>query len=193
MMMSFAVLGLRGVFSLPISLNANWVLRIAQLQPTGRYFAATRRALLLFGVAPVLIIAFLLSLNFRPWRDVEEHLVILVLLGCVFVEFALYKFDKVPFTCSYLPGKANIQVIFWGFAFLGMLFGITGAVYEMGALHDASKYATMAGVLLAGIVALGSINLHRAKSAVLYFEEKPAEIITRLGLIFVPPAESSSK
>jgi hypothetical protein len=193
MMMSFAVLGLRGVFSLPISLNANWVLRITQLQPTGRYFAATRRALLLFGVAPVLVVAFLLSLNFRPWRDVEEHLVILALLGFLFVEFALYKFDKVPFTCSYLPGKANIQVIFWGFAFIGTIFGVWSSVYELAALHDASKYATMAGVLLAGIVALGAMNLHRAKSAVLYFEEMPAEIITRLKLIFVPPAESSSK
>jgi hypothetical protein len=158
MMMSFAVLGLRGVFSLPISLNANWVLRITQLQPTGRYFAATRRALLLFGVAPVLIVAFLLSLNFRPWRDVEEHLVILALLGCLFVEFALYKFDKVPFTCSYLPGKANIQVIFWGFAFIGTIFGVWSSVYELAALHDGSKYATMAGVLLAGIVALGAMN-----------------------------------
>jgi hypothetical protein len=193
MMMSFAVLGLRGVFSLPISLNANWVLRITQLQPTRRYFAATRRALLLFGVAPIMIVAALLSLNFRPWQDVEEHLVILALLGCLFVELALYKFDKVPFTCSYLPGKANIQVIFWGFAFLGTLFGITGAVYEHGALHDASKYATIVGVLLAAIVGLGVVNRHRAKSAVLYFEEMPAEVIMRLGLIFVPPAESSSK
>lgn len=193
MMMSFAVLGLRGVFSLPISLNANWVLRITQLQPTQRYIAATRRALLLFGVAPILLVAALLSLNFRPWRDVAEHLAILALLGCLFVEFALYKFDKVPFTCSYLPGKTNIQVVFWGFAFLVTLFGITGAVYEHGALHDASKYATIAGVLLIGVVGLGALNRHRAKSTVLYFEEMPAEVIMRLGLIFVPPAESSSK
>jgi hypothetical protein len=168
-------------------------LRITQLQPTGRYFAATRRALLLFGVVPVLTVASLLSLNFRPWRDVEQHIVILALLGCLFVEFALYKFDKVPFTCSYLPGKANIQVIFWGFAFIGTIFGIWSAVYELGALHDASKYATMAGVLVAAIVALGAMNLHRAKSAVLYFEENPTEVITRLGLIFVPPADSSPR
>jgi hypothetical protein len=193
MMMSFAVLGLRGVFSLPISLNANWVLRITQLQPTQRYVAATRRALLLFAVGPILLVTALLSLNFRPWRDVQEHLVILALLGFLFVEFALYKFDKVPFTCSYLPGKTNVQVIFWGFAFLVTIFGITGAVYEHGALHDASKYATIAGVLLAASVGLGAVNRLRAKSAVLYFEEMPQEVLTRLGLIFVPPAESSSK
>jgi hypothetical protein len=189
LMMTFAVIGLRGVFSLPISLQANWVLRITQLQPTKHYFAATRLALLLFAAVPTLLVAALLSLNFRPWQHVVQHLVILALLGCLLVEFGLYKFDKVPFTCSYLPGKTNIQVIFWGFAFLVAIFGVTGAVYEQGALDDVSKYATMVGVLLAGILALGTVNRIRAKNAVIYFEEVPAEVILRLGLLYIPPAE----
>lgn len=189
LIMTFAVFGLRGVFSLPISLQANWLLRITQIQPTWRYFAATRRALLLFSVLPVLLVTLLLALKFRPWHHVAQHLVILTLLGCLLVEFGLYKFDKVPFTCSFLPGKTNIQVIFWGFAFIFSIVGISGAVYEQGALHDVSRYATMVGVLLAGIVALGAINRVRAKDAVLYFEEVPAEVIARLGLLYVPPAE----
>lgn len=189
LMMTFAVFGLRGVFSLPISLQANWLLRITQIQPTRGYFAATRLALLLFAVFPILVVTLLLVLNFRPWHQVAQHLVILTMLGCLLVEFGLYKFDKVPFTCSFLPGKTNIQVIFWGFAFIASIFGISGAVYEQGALHDPSRYATMVGVLLAGIVALGAINGARAKDAVLYFEEVPDEVIARLGLIYVPPAE----
>jgi hypothetical protein len=189
LMMIFGVFGLRGVFSLPISLQANWVLRITQLQGTKHYFAATRLALLLFGVAPVLLVAALLALNFRPWQHVAQHLVILALLGCLLVEFGLYKFDKVPFTCSFLPGKTNIQVVFWGFAFITSIFGIWSALYEQSALHDPSKYASMSGVLLAGIVALGTVNRLRAKDAVLYFEEVPTEVIARLGLLYIPPAE----
>ena len=189
LMMTFGVFGLRGVFTLPISLEANWVLRITQLQSTRHYFAATRLALLLFAVAPVLIVTTLLALNFRPWQDVAQHLVILALLGCLLVEFALYKFDKVPFTCSFLPGKTNIQIVFWGFAFIAGIFGVASAVYEQGALHNASKYTTMCGVLLAGVVALGALNRIRAKSAVLYFEEVPPEVIVRLGLLYIPPAE----
>ena len=191
LMMIFGVFGLRGVFSLPISLNANWMLRITQLQPTRHYFSATRLALLLFGVAPVLLVATGLALNFRPWQHVAQHLVILALLGCLLVELGLYKFDKVPFTCSFLPGKTNVQVVFWGFAFITSIFGIWSALYEQSALRDASKYATMAGVLLAGIVALGTVNRLRAKNAVLYFEEVPEEIIARLNLLYVPPAEPS--
>ena len=193
LMMTFAVLGLRGVFALPISLQANWVLRITQLQPTKNYFAATRLALVVLAVVPTLVVATLLSLNFRPWLHVAQHLVVLVLLGCLLVEFGLYKFDKVPFTCSYLPGKANVQVVFWGFAIVTAIFGVMGAVYEQGALHDASKYATTIGVLLGGAVLLGVVNRIRAKEAVLYFEEVPEEVIARLGLLYIPPAADAEE
>lgn len=189
LMMIFGVFGLRGVFSLPISLQANWVLRITQLQPTRNYFAATRVALLLFGVAPVLIVATLLALNFRPWQHIAQHLSILALLGCLLVEISLYKFDKVPFTCSFLPGKTNVQVIFWGFGFIVSIFSIWSAMYDQSGLHDISKYLNMAGVLLGGTIALGILNRVRARNAVLYFEEKPEEVIARLGLLYIPPEE----
>jgi hypothetical protein len=190
LMMSFTVLGLRAVFSLPISLNANWVLRVTQLQPTSAYMAATRRALLLFAVLPILLLTAALSLHFSPWQHASQHLAILALLGCALVELGLYKFDKVPFTCSYLPGKANIHVIFWGFTLVGSIMALVMAEFEQGALQDAARYLTMAAGLLAAVVGLGVVNRRRAASAVLYFEDLPEEILTRLGLIFVPPAES---
>jgi hypothetical protein len=37
LMMCFSVIGLRNVFPLPISLTANWILRITQLRPTQNY------------------------------------------------------------------------------------------------------------------------------------------------------------
>jgi hypothetical protein len=44
----------------------------------------------------------------------------------------------------------------------------------------------------AGIIAvLWAINRLHARSAVLYFEELPPEVITRLGFFFVPPAQAS--
>jgi hypothetical protein len=66
MMTSLAVLGLRSVFALPISLKANWVLRVTQLRPTASYIAATRSTLLLLSVVPMLAISALLGLNYRP-------------------------------------------------------------------------------------------------------------------------------
>ena len=53
MMMTLAVAGLRSVFSLPISLTANWILRLTQLRPSEKYVAATRKSLLLLAAIPV--------------------------------------------------------------------------------------------------------------------------------------------
>lgn len=188
LMMSLAVLGLRAIFSLPISLNANWVLRTTQLHPTSKYVAGTRGTLLLFSVVPMLITITLLGLNYRPWYRVAGHLVLLALFGCVFVELALFRFDKVPFTCSYMPGKANVQVIFWGAVFVWIILAVLAGTYELHALQNPSKFAIFAGTLIAMFLALGTWNRIRARSAVLYFEDFAPEVVTRLNLMYIAPA-----
>ena len=186
MMMNLAVFGLRSVFSLPISLNANWVLRITQLCPSEKYIAATRGCLWLLAVLPVWLISAGLSLSFRPWHQVAAHLAVLAILGSIFVELSLIGFHKVPFTCSYLPGKVNIQAVFWGFMFLSLVFAILNADFELRALYEPIRFLSIMSLL--GTVGLGLwvFNHHRAKSAVLYFEEFPEPVITTLGLTLAP-------
>ncbi|HEY2471795.1 MAG TPA: hypothetical protein VGI45_28675 [Terracidiphilus sp.] len=191
MMMTLAVIGLRAVFSLPISLNANWVLRTTQLRPTSKYIEATRATLLLFSVLPMMVTAVLLSLNYRPRLHVAQHLGILAIFGCLLVELALINFDKVPFTCSYLPGKSNIQTVFWGF-FVWTLLTLLAGVFELDAIRSARAYSEVIGIMLAALVALGTFNRLRARNAVLYFEDLPPEVVTRLGLIYIPPSPSAS-
>jgi len=189
LMMSLAVFGLRTVFSLPISLTANWLWRITQLRPPENYTSGTRTTLLCFAVVPVLCLAALLSLSFRPW-PVVGHLAVLALVGWIFVELSLIRFYKVPFTCSYLPGKVHIQVLFWCAMLLVTVFALTSAEFEMPALNDPFRYARMTSLLGATAVGLWAFNRRRAKSSVIYFEELPPEAITTLGLVWVQPSPS---
>jgi hypothetical protein len=182
LMMSLAVFGLRSVFALPISLTANWLLRATQIRASEKYIGATRFSLLLFAVLPVWLIAALLSLRLRPLSHVAIHLVVLALVGWLMAELSLINFRKVPFTCSYLPGKVNVQVVFWGFIVVVMVVTSSFAEYEQRALGSLSQTILMAGALCAGILGLSTFNRKRAKEAVLYFEETPEEIITTLGL-----------
>ncbi len=186
-MVALAVVGMRNVFPLPISLNANWVLRLTQLCPSHKYIVATRRIQLLFAVLPVWLIAACLALSFRPWRPLVEHLAVLALLGWVFAEISLVGFYKVPFTCSYLPGKTNVQFAFWGFVIVLSVLALSFAPFEMQALDDPLRYSGLCIVLIAVACGLWAFNRHRAKSAVLYFEEIPDELIMKLGLAS-PPA-----
>ncbi len=185
-MMALAVIGLRNVFPLPISLNANWILRVTQLRPSHEYLAATKRFQLLFGVLPVWLITAGLSLSFKPWQQVVEHLAVLALLGWFFVEISLIGFYKIPFTCSYLPGKTNVQFAFWGFVVVLLTLALSFAPFEMQMLSNPAGYASLLSAFAVAAYGLLAFNRHRARSAVLYFEEMPDPLITTLGLSHSP-------
>jgi len=182
MMMTFAVFGLRSVFALPVSLTANWVLRTTQLRSSEKYIAATRGSLLLFAAMPAWLLSAGLAFHLRPASQVAAHLAILALLGWILAELCLIGFYKVPFTCSYLPGKSNIQLVFWAFFIVCLPLAVWIAEIELDALHHALKFACMAAVFAATALGLFGFNGFRARSAVLYFEELPEEVITTLKL-----------
>lgn len=190
LIMCFSVIGLRNVFPLPISVTANWVLRITQLRPTESYIAATRLSMILLAVTPAWLISALLSIPYRPWTHVAQHLLVLALLGVIFAELSLIGFYKVPFTCSYLPGKSNIQFGFWGFVVVLLILAISFAPFEFNALSHASTYTFLLGILVAAECGIFAYNHHRAKSAVLYFDEPPEEPITTLNLISSPASRT---
>jgi hypothetical protein len=185
--------GLRKVFSLPISLSANWVLRLTQLHSSADYMAASRRALLLLAALPAWLIAAGLSLFFANWTHAAEHLLILALLCLLFADLSLIGFLKVPFTCSYLPGKANFQFVFWA-SLIILLPGATFAgMAELKALDHPLRMAAIA----AGIAALDAgvwlFNRSRARAAVLHFEEQVPDEVTTLGISLYGPSMSQAE
>jgi hypothetical protein len=186
-MMGFATYGLRSIFSLPISLTANWVLRTTQLRAPEKYFAATRITMFLFAVAPVWLVSAALAIPFTPFNAVAGHLVVLALFGSVLVELCLIGLYKVPFTCSFLPGKLNIQIVFWGILVVYLTVVVSFAEFENRALRNPNQLAILVCALVAAIATLWAFNHSRAKSAELYFEELPEELITTLRLISAPP------
>lgn len=146
--------------------------------------------MLLFAVVPIWVISAALGLSFWPLSMVAAHLLVLALLGLILTELSLIHFHKVPFTCSLLPGSTNFQLVFWaglaGFVFLG-LFDIT---CEMPALHKPHLYTWLIAGLTVIAAGLWIFNRHDAKSAVLYFEELPDEVLTTLHLLMPPPQQS---
>ena len=111
--MILTVLALRVIASFPITLPANWIMRVTQVQPTDRYRRAVRVSWLLLGVAPVLLLIAGSGFAAYPGRQMIGHLVTMLFLGIILVELCLFTFHKIPFTCSYLPGKANTHFVFW--------------------------------------------------------------------------------
>ena len=137
---------------------------------------------MLFAVVPVWLGSAIFSLSFRPLHQAIAHLAVLAYLGSILTDLNLLGFYKVPFTCSYLPGKSNIQFGFWAFLLLFVPLAILGARYELQVLYNTSHFVWMTTVLGAVAYGLWALNRHRTKSASLYFDEIPQEVITTLGL-----------
>ena len=181
-MMCLAVVGLRSVFSLPVTLNANWVLQVTQLNPSERYIAGARRALLLLSAGPAWVGAALLGVGYRPLAHVAEHLVVLALVGWILAELCLIGVSKIPFACSYLPGKTNIQYLFWAFVVIFFPVAISLANEEVRVLAHPAGYGLMVGILALIAGGLWAMNRARAREAILYYEEREPEVITKLGI-----------
>ena len=179
----FLIVGLRVSFSIPIEVRANWLFRLTDPNGRGAYLGATRKTLLLFAVAPVVAIAAPIYWAVWPWPRALGHAAFLTALGLLMIELALTGFAKVPFTCSYLPGKANLKIMFG--VYCGLLIIVSELVtdVEQAGLRSPANYARLIGVtLLAWLIAAGRGRWARARVPALSFEEHPEPAVVVLGL-----------
>ncbi len=163
-MMCVSIVGTRVVFSMPLALRANWILRSTEIRGPLQYLAAIRRALFVLAVAPVWLASAALFLFIWPWRPAMEHLAVLGLWGIALAYVSLHGFRKIPFACSYLPGKSFFHMSFLAAAVLVQLIGLA-VQFESQALRDPTAYARMLTVLIVAALVARWRTVALAKSA----------------------------
>ncbi len=126
----FILVGLRVIFTIPAELEANWIFRLTDTDSPTKAISAVRKAVLLLGILPVLFSVIPLFCFLWDWRIGLLHLAYVATLSFVLREILLLGFQKIPFTCSYVPGRANIK-LFW-FAYL---ISFTTYAYSMSSLE----------------------------------------------------------
>jgi hypothetical protein len=169
---------------MPLDLRANWIFRVTPVRGGPASLSAARFSLYLLAWLPVWAGSAEWFLSVWPWRMAAAHLLAFGLMGALVVELCLYRFRKIPFTCSWLPGKANILFASGGFSFLLLLILTKGATFELKALGDPARYAAMIATLFAA-AAIARWCAGRPVSMdepVVQFEEEEAPLLQGLGL-----------
>ena len=114
-------------------------------------------------------------------RMVALHALFASLLSLFLIKLLLFRFDKLPFTCMYIPGRANLKALWLPYllSFLAYSFGTTGL--ELWMLHNMRAYITF--VLIAGII-IGSLSIYRSSFLkginAIQFEEEPEKAVNVL-------------
>jgi predicted permease len=183
-LLTFAIAGVRAAFSMPAELGANWIFRITAAHSPADCFAAVRKALWGLTAAPFWIAATTAFLLIWPVAQALEHVAILIVTGTLLVEVSLYRFRKIPFACSYLPGKSNMTVRLGVYATLLLLAADRGVAVEYWAMHDPLAFVALF-TLLCGAAFWAHTRTMRfaeAQGNTIQFEETPPAAIFSLDL-----------
>jgi len=160
---------------MPVDLRANWIFRISLEH---RWMAArevSRRVLLVFSLSWLAPACFLLTLIFWGWVAALLHTAIFISSTVALVELSLFKFRKIPFTCSYPPFKSHSGLIALAYLFGFMFF--TTSIAQMEYWSMLSPWRAIWFIPLFLTVVLG-LQAHRKQmldmDKELVFEDLPA-------------------
>jgi hypothetical protein len=179
----YLITGARMVIGMPLHLRANWVFQVTAMRPTAEYFEASRRTMLLLSAAPVCLGAAIVFFAIWPWRVAAGHSAVLLLLSLGLVDAFLFRFRKIPFTCSYLPGKSHFHMMFLGGMGL-LLVSSWFTDYELAAMNSLLSFAAFLALLgvIAAAARLLANSSAREEEAAVQFEDKMPPAVQTLGL-----------
>ena len=178
----FALVGLRLSAVYPSSIEANWIFRLTEVPGSADYAAGVRQAALRTIVLPLLVLlAIPYAASWGPMAA-AAHLLLALAVALVTIEWLFLGFPKVPFTCTYQPGKANLRVT-WPRYFA--IFVLYCAVLPSLASRVEARpvaWAASVGALLVAWAWLARHREGRATAGRLVFDDAAHPHLTVLGL-----------
>lgn len=108
----FTVSGLRAAFNFPAELRANWIFQMCESEDRVLHIGAARKWITVMGIVPLFALLAPVEFYFRGWQLALVHLSFALLLSLVLLNLLLVWFRKIPFTCSYFPGKTSMAMMF---------------------------------------------------------------------------------
>ena len=137
-----------------------------------------RKSLIVLGAFPVWIASAAAYFWIWPGRPAAEHLLLLVLAGILLADWSLYRFRKIPFACSWLPGGVQLKMRLSLYALLFLLFASLIGQIELWTMQRFARFAVLFAIALAAVR-----WAHRRSTE---FANSPAN---RLQFEDLPPAE----
>ena len=177
----FLLIGLRHLFSLPTELGANWMFRITEREGRRDWMRALDRVILFSGAAAMVAIPFPAEAMLLGWRAVAEA-VLFIAFGLLCYEWAFSSWEKLPFTCSYLPGKTPAWIVALELVALLVALPIVSGVM-VACLYNWLAYVGVIAVLVTVWSRVHAVRREDWGQVRLQYEEFPDPDIHGLGLL----------
>ena len=180
----FLVSGLRATFNIPYELPANWMFQIVNKRDAAEYLKAARRWVLLRGIVPLYGVLALLEFALLDPAQALLQLAFAFAIAAVLTELFFFNFNKVPFTCSYLPAKSHLAFLAGAY-----LYGFTIYTFTMARLERwiaASPHRIVWFFLLTAAI-LAAVSIYRRyahdRTLALVYEDDRDPLVRQLNLL----------
>ncbi len=179
----FILCGMRHVFAVPAELRANWVFQVSDRGEARRCLAGVKKAMILLGVLPLFGLLLPLHALFWGWKAAALHILFGTVISLLLVDVLLAGFEKFPFTCSYLPGKANLKVS-WPLYLFGFTTYVSACLtLEYWMLQRPARFVWLVAVV---VLVQAGLAIYRwrvvGRDVALVFDEQPEPLVRTLNL-----------
>jgi len=169
----------RHVFALPAELKANWLFQITEPGAEPEWMSAVDR-FAAFGGFVFLLVLGPIEVWVLGWKGAGD-IILFTAVGLLAYEFAFSSWDRLPFTCSYTPGKIPVWMMLLFFGFIGVLALIHALVLAV------LSYPALFGVVLAALIVIWYQKHTRRQASWgglhLRYDDPPEPVIRTIGLI----------
>jgi hypothetical protein len=180
MLFGALLVAFRHAIRVPAELRANWAFQLAWRDQHLSFLAGVRAAALAGIVVPALLVLLPLFSFFLGWPLALAHAAFGLAGAMVVLEALLFAYEKVPFTCTYLPNESlKAFGIFYLVVFLVGASAFAGM--ERSALLDPMAAARLLVLLATTFAALHIASRRNRTAAPVDFDEAPVTT-QRLGL-----------
>ncbi len=176
-------LSVRAAIALPMIHRANWIFRLTESDATrGEQMRAVDWVVTLYVVALPVLVAVPVFWSVLPPLKATIALITVSLIGTIFAHGVLLEWRRIPFTCSYMPGKRMVvYTVVPSFAAFVLFTNFSVLL-----VHTAIKRAIYA-VIIGTVVAAVSLILRRSrltewKQTPLMFDDELPNQPLQLGL-----------
>lgn len=189
---------LRVIMTIPSEPKARWIFRASE--PTDRVGAVSgaRNVMMAVVVLPTTVMALLQGLVFWTIGAALSHAAFVLVLGRLLAEIMTVRDGKLPFACTYFPGKSRIFSLWPFYLVLFFFYAVVFAEIDAALSRRPGKlvWFCLVGTVAAQVVAFMRHRTLRAMSGLRFDEEDPTAIFQGFqlseGLAAAPPATAKA-
>ncbi len=193
LILSFALLlGLRAVVNVPVSLEANWAFRLTEKHDIRSYFSGVRKAVFLLYLVPMFVLLFACYAMLWDPKTAIWHCLYGLTVSVLVMDVLFLRFLKIPFACSYLPGKEKIQ-LYWFVYLIGFIVYLnTASRIELCLLRSPIHFIYCYGAIFLAFIGIRAYQFFFLyKHNRIQYEEQPEPVMIDLSYNMPSPKNSS--